>query len=89
MIVYKENSSLSDCHLFTELKRHLGGHNFKGNGDVETAVTRWLSAMYTKRNQMKIEKFVPRYDKCISCREDYVEKQSNNKICGSLPTICK
>ena len=69
-MVYQENSSLSDCHLFTEMKRHLGGHKFKENGNVETAVTRWLSTFYTKWDQREIEKFIPRYDKCISCRED-------------------
>jgi hypothetical protein len=48
VIIYQGTSSLSDCRLFTELKRHLGGHKFKENGDMETAVTRWLSELYTK-----------------------------------------
>jgi hypothetical protein len=46
--VYQENSSLRDRLLFKELNHYLGGHKFKENGDVETAVTTWLSKVYTK-----------------------------------------
>lgn len=88
MIVYQKNSQLSECHLFTELKNSLGGHKFKENGYVHTAVTRWLPTLYTKLNQREIENFVPRYEKCISCREDYVGKQRNNRIRETVPTMC-
>jgi hypothetical protein len=87
VIVHQENSQLSDCHLFTELKHNLGGHKFKENGCVDTAVTRWLPTLYTKINQREMENFVPRYDKYISCLEDYVGEQLNNKIRERIATI--
>jgi hypothetical protein len=73
--LYQWNSSPSDCHLFTALKQNLGGHKFKDDREVQTVVTRWLITQDTDWYRQWVEKLVTRYDKWLSCGEDYVEMQ--------------
>jgi ferredoxin-like protein FixX len=58
--------------LLPKLKQNLGGHKFKDNQEVETAVTQRLIAQDMDLYQKRIEKLVTRYEKCLSCGGNYV-----------------
>ena len=67
------NLSPADCHPCPALKENLGGQDFRANRDEVTVATRWLKTHRTGYYQQGIEKLVSRYDKCLTCGEDYVE----------------
>ena len=54
-----------------QLKERLGGHSFKDDREVETAVMRWLMTQYTDWYQQRIEKLALRRPKSLSCSGDY------------------
>ena len=60
--------------MFQPLKQNLGVHKFKDDREVETFVTGLLITQDMDRQQQGIQKLVPRYDKCLNCSKDYVEK---------------
>jgi hypothetical protein len=58
IVITSGNQSSSEYLLFPELKQNLGGHNFKDNRELETAVTRWLVTEETDLYQQEIKKHV-------------------------------
>jgi hypothetical protein len=69
---YTPDLAASGFHLFPALKDHFSGHRF-ANDDVKTAVTRWLKSQGTEFNEARINKPVPRLEKCLSFGRKYVE----------------
>jgi hypothetical protein len=61
-------------HLFSASKQNLGGHKFKGNHEVETAVTRSLTTQDTNLDQQTTRKLLPYYEKCLDCDGQCVGK---------------
>lgn len=71
---YSPDLAPSDFHLFAHMKRWLGGQRFDTDEALQTGVQRWLQAQAATFYQEGIDKLVPRYDKCLNRRGDYVEK---------------
>jgi histone-lysine N-methyltransferase SETMAR len=64
----------SDFHLFLHLKKHLYGQKFHGHKEVKNKVTMWLRAQVAEFYGIRIQKLVPRLNKCLDKGSDYVEK---------------
>ena len=71
---YSPDLAPSDYHLFTDLKKWLGGQRFDSNDELKSSVADWLTTQERTFYNMGIEKLVPRYDKCLNNGGDYVEK---------------
>ena len=72
--LYSPDLAPSDFHLFQELKAWLGGQRFAANDELQDAVKMYLSSLAANFFAEGIEKLVSRYDKCLNCFGDYVEK---------------
>ncbi|GBO05005.1 hypothetical protein AVEN_23281-1 [Araneus ventricosus] len=64
----------SDFHLFTAMKKWLGGQHFADDEELKNAVTHWLKSQAAALYAEGIGKWVKRYDKCLNNGGDYVEK---------------
>ncbi|GBM46255.1 Mariner Mos1 transposase [Araneus ventricosus] len=64
----------SDFHLFTAMKKWLGGQHFADDEELKNAVTHWLKSQAAALYAEGIGKLVKRYDKCLNNGGDYVEK---------------
>jgi len=64
----------SDYHLFLHLKKFLGGKRFDDDSDLKVAVQKWLTSQAVAFYEEGVQKFVPRYDKCLNNGSEYVEK---------------
>jgi histone-lysine N-methyltransferase SETMAR len=71
---YSPDLAPSDFHLFTHLKRFLGGQRFDDDDSVKEAVKQWFNAQAESFYDDGIQKLVPRYDKCLNIHGNYVEK---------------
>jgi hypothetical protein len=71
---YSPDLAPSDFHLFLRLKRFLAAERFSSDDEVKTAVQHWVKTLAAHLFGERIQKFVPRYDKCLSLGGDYVEK---------------
>jgi histone-lysine N-methyltransferase SETMAR len=72
---YSPDLTLSDYHLFTYLKNWLQPQCFSNNEELmEGVVKMWLSSQAPDFFDTGIQKLIPRYNKCLSSRDDYVEK---------------
>jgi hypothetical protein len=60
--------------LFLHLKKHLAGQKFHEDEEVKNEVTTWLRAQAAEFNDIKIQKLVPKLNKCLDKGGDYVEK---------------
>jgi len=57
-----------DFHLFGHLKMHLAGKRFATDAELNSAVPSRLQTLDTDF----YEALVPRWDKCLNVRDDYV-----------------
>jgi [histone H3]-lysine36 N-dimethyltransferase SETMAR len=71
---YSPDLAPSDYHLFTKLKKFLGGQRFSDDEEIMEAVKKWLKELEQKVYDEGIQKLVHRLQKCIDLNGDYVEK---------------
>ncbi|GBM90647.1 Histone-lysine N-methyltransferase SETMAR [Araneus ventricosus] len=71
---YNPDMAPSDFHLFTAMKRWLGGQHFADDEELKNAVTHWLKSQTAAFYAEGVGKLVKRYDKCLNNGGDYVEK---------------
>jgi len=71
---YSPDLAPSDYHLFLRLKKFLGCKRFDDDDDLTDAVQKWLTSQAAAFYEEGIQKLVPRYDKCLNIRGEYVEK---------------
>lgn len=71
---YSPDLAPSDFHLFPELKKNLGGTQFKTDEEVQNAVVSFLRGQAAEFYDSGLKKWVPRMQKCIERNGDYVEK---------------
>ncbi|GFX41140.1 mariner Mos1 transposase [Trichonephila clavipes] len=71
---YSPNLAPSDYHLFTTMKKWLGGKHFADDEELKNAVTHWFKSQAPTFYAEGIGKLVQRYDKCLNNGGDYVEK---------------
>ncbi len=71
----KENIDLapSDYHLFSNLKRYLGGMWFTNNMDLQTEVSNFFTEYTPDFVKVGISKLRYFYNKCHAWASDYVE----------------
>ena len=77
---HSPNQSPSDFFLLPKMKEQLSGKRFANDEDLKDAVVTWLNSQAATLYSKGIHKLVPRYDKCLNVKGDYVEKQT--KICA-------
>jgi hypothetical protein len=70
---YSPDLAPSNYHLFTYLKNRLGSQRFS-NDKLMEGVKMWLSSQSADFFDTRIQKLIPRYDKCLNSGSDYVEK---------------
>jgi histone-lysine N-methyltransferase SETMAR len=71
---YSPDIAPSDYHLFPELKKHLGGTNFRTGEELKEEVLSYLRGAAGEFCDSGIKKMVHRMQKCIDLNGDYVEK---------------
>ena len=81
---YVENLSPSDYHMLPAVEQVHGGHKIEAAKGVATGVARWLGTNVTDWCQQRIQKVVPRCDKCLYCggatwRSSWIAVQFNWK----------
>jgi histone-lysine N-methyltransferase SETMAR len=70
---FKPDLAPSDFHVFLHLKTFLGGRRFH-NDEVKEAVNMWSALQVASFYDVRIQKLVPRYDKCLNNDGNYVKK---------------
>jgi histone-lysine N-methyltransferase SETMAR len=73
-VAHSPDLAPSDFHLFLHLKKHLAGHKFHEDEEVENEVNTRLRAQAAEFYDIGIQKLVPRLNKCLDKGGDYVEK---------------
>jgi hypothetical protein len=85
---YSPDIAPSDCHLFPELKKHLGGTHFRTGEELKEEVLRWVGCILLITQEVLsylrgaagefydscIKKMVHRMQKCIDLNSDYAKK---------------
>ena len=71
---YSPDIAPSDYHLFPELKKHLGGTQFRTGEELKEEVLSYLRGAAGEFYDSGIKKMVQRMQKCIDLNGDYVEK---------------
>ena len=71
---YSPDLAPSDYHLFMHLKQWLASQSFEDDDRLKTGVTTWFKSLAADFFDTGIRKLVPRYQKCVEVRGDYVEK---------------
>jgi histone-lysine N-methyltransferase SETMAR len=64
----------SDFHLFLCFNKFLAGRHFLNDDDIEEAVKKWLSSQAATFYEERIQKLVPRYNKCVNNGGNCAEK---------------
>jgi len=64
----------SDYHLFMHLKKWISSQSFEDDDRPKTDVTTWFKSLAADFFDTEIRKLVPRHQKCVEVRGDYVEK---------------
>ncbi|GBN31297.1 hypothetical protein AVEN_63438-1 [Araneus ventricosus] len=64
----------SDFHLFGLLKKHLEGHHFRTDAEVQEAVVKWLRDLDPDFFYAGFDTLVYRRQKCFNNHGDYMEK---------------
>ena len=72
--LYSPDLATSDYHLFSHLKKFLGGKRSDDNDDLKDAVQKWLTLQAAAFYEEGTQKLVPCYDKCLNNGGEYVEK---------------
>ena len=64
----------SDFHLLSHLKKFLSDErqHFQNDTELEMNVTKWFQSEVADIYDTRTQKFVPRYDKCLNSRGEYV-----------------
>ena len=70
---YSLDIAPSDYHLFMHLKQWLASQSFEDDR-LKTGVTTWFKSLAADFFDTEIRKLVPRYQKCVEVRGDYMEK---------------
>jgi hypothetical protein len=60
--------------VFLHLKTFLGGRRFHNDNEVKEAVNTWFAPQAASFYDARIQKLVPRYNKCLSNVGNFVEK---------------
>ncbi|KAG8238098.1 hypothetical protein J437_LFUL012205 [Ladona fulva] len=68
------------------MKKFLAGQHFATDGEVKSAVRRWLYSQQTDFFEQGILKLVPRWEKCVEKIGDYVENISSTISYLSMST---
>ena len=71
---YSPDLAPSDFHLFLHLKKHLAGKKFDDDDEVREDVMTWFKGQAADFYYLRIQKLVPRLNKCLDSADDYVEK---------------
>ena len=71
---YSPDLAPSDYHLFMHLTKWLASQSFEDDDRLKTGVTTWFKSLAADFFDTGIRKLVPRYQKCVEVRGDYVEK---------------
>lgn len=72
---YSPDLAPSDFHLFLHLKKFLSSRQrFDNDEELKTTVTHWFHSLAADSYDTGIQKLILRYDKCLNCDGNYVEK---------------
>ena len=71
---YSPDLAPSDYFLFLQLKTHLKGNHYDSDEEVVAAVRRWCREQAPKFFADGIRQLVRRWQLCVDCDGDYVEK---------------
>ncbi|GBN87365.1 Histone-lysine N-methyltransferase SETMAR [Araneus ventricosus] len=71
---YSPDLAPSDFHLFTAMKKWLGGQHFADDEELKNTVTHWLKSQAAAFYAEGIGKLVKRHDSSLNKGGDYVEK---------------
>jgi len=71
---YSPNLTPSDYYLFMHLKKWVASQSFEDDDRLKTGVTTRFSSLAADFFDTGIRKLVPRNQKCVEVRGDYVEK---------------
>ncbi|GBM90817.1 hypothetical protein AVEN_42535-1 [Araneus ventricosus] len=64
----------SDFQLFGPLKKHLTGHHFRTDAEVQKVIIKWLRHLDPHFFYVCFDRLVYRWHKCFNSHGDYVEK---------------
>ena len=73
VIPYSPDLSPSDFFLFPKME-HLAGKHFANDEDLKDAVVTLLNIRAATRYEEGIHKLVPRYEKCLNVKGDFMEQ---------------
>ena len=73
-IPYSPDLAPSNFFLFPKMKERLAGKRFTNDEDLTDAVVTWLNNQAATWYEEGIHKLVPRYEKCLNVKGDYVKK---------------
>lgn len=71
---YSPDLAPSDFFLFGQMKSHLRGTRFSSDEELKEAVLEWLNGQNKDFYNEGIRKLIPRWQKCITLKGDYIEK---------------
>ena len=71
---YSPDLAPSDYYLFSKMKVWLATHCFHTNEELMDGVKTWLHNLAAPFYDERLQKLVPRYDKCLYVDGNYVEK---------------
>jgi len=71
---YSPDLALSEYHLFIHLTKWLASQSSEDDDRLKTGVTTWFKSLTADFFDTGIRKLMPRYQKCVEVRGDYVEK---------------
>jgi len=56
------------------LKKWFASQSFEDDNRLKTGITTWFKLLVADFFDTRVRKLVPRYQKCVEVRGDYVEK---------------
>ena len=73
---YSPDLAPSDFHFFIHLKKFLSSQRerFQNDREADMSATQWFQFQAANLYDTGIQKFLPRYDKCLNSGCEYVEK---------------
>jgi len=66
--------NVMNFHLFLHLKKHFPGKKFDNNDELQEEVLTCLKGQEADFYDSRIQKLVPRLNKCLNNASNYVEK---------------
>ena len=64
----------SNFHLFLHLKKHFPRKKFNNDDEVQEEIIPWFKGQVADFYVLRLQKLVPRLNKCFDNAVDYVEK---------------